>query len=70
MKSKLKVIYQKETETIRQLPENYLLAHKCNRRWVCDPDLACDRAIAIKLFRMCLNYDVRYGSGQNLVNCL
>jgi hypothetical protein len=26
------VIYQKATETIRQMPENYLLAHRVNGR--------------------------------------
>lgn len=39
---KQQLVYQETTDTIRQMPENYLIAHRQNGRWVSDPDLgAC-----------------------------
>jgi len=69
-KKKMKIIYQPESETIRQMPENYLLAHKTENRWICEPDLACNKKTAIKVFKLLLNHSVKYGSGDNLISYL
>jgi hypothetical protein len=67
-KKKIKVIYQQESETIRQIPENYLLAGKVKNRWVCEPYLACNKKVAIKIFKLLFNHSIKYGSGENLIN--
>ena len=63
----MEVIYQAASETIRQMPENYLLAHKRNGAWVCEPDLAANRNIAVRIFKALFNYDVKYGTGENII---
>jgi hypothetical protein len=47
----MKIIYQKESETIRQMPENYLIAHKSNGSWKSEPDLAANLEICVKVYR-------------------
>lgn len=64
------VIYQKATETIRQMPENYLLAHRTFGRWVCDPDIAANQKISSAIFLELFNYEYRYGSGEKLLETL
>ena len=64
------VIYQKATETIRQMPENYLQAHRISGRWVCDPDIAANQEIASAIFLELFNYESRYGSGEKLLETL
>ena len=60
----MKVIYAEGSETIRQMPENYLLAHRRDGRWLCEPDLAADRKLAVKVFKAILSYEVKYGNGE------
>lgn len=58
-----KVIYEKETGTIRQMPENYLLAYKHFHKgyWICDPDFAADWKIVKKLFRIIFfSHEIRW----------
>jgi hypothetical protein len=66
----MEIIYQKGTETIRQMPENYLLAHRTFGRWVCDPDIAANKEICTTIFLELFNYDSRYGSGEKLLETL
>jgi hypothetical protein len=54
------VIFEKGTETIRQMPENYLLAHRTFGRWVCDPDIAANQKICTAIFLELFNYESRY----------
>lgn len=44
-------IYNEYSESIRQMPQNYLIAHKSNHAWKCEPDLAADMDFATKVFR-------------------
>lgn len=44
-------IYNEYSESIRQIPENYLIAHKSNGAWKCEPDLAADMGFATKVFK-------------------
>lgn len=43
--------YCEYSESIRQMPENYLIAHKSNRAWLCEPDLAANMDFATRVFR-------------------
>lgn len=46
------LIYQEESKTIRQMPENYLIAHKqLGTAWVSDPDLAADKGLCMEVYR-------------------
>jgi len=62
------IIFEESTDTIRQVPENYLLAERVQIRWVCDPDLACDKLLAHKVFMATLDYDWKYASGPAFAN--
>jgi hypothetical protein len=57
--------FERSSNTIRQLPENYLIAHWLGDhplwgRWICDPDPACDRDLAVKVFLELFNFDSAY----------
>jgi hypothetical protein len=67
MKKKQTLFYSKGSETIRQAPENYLIAKKDQNRWVTDPDLACNQKFATKIFKALFIFDNVYGSGENLL---
>jgi len=60
--------YEQSTETIRQLPQNYLIAYKRDGGWICDPDAAADKELATRVFKSLFNYDVRYGDGLKLLS--
>ena len=66
--SKPTVIYQSSSRTIRQMPQNYLLAQKdVGGRWICDADPAADTHVATTLFRIILKeHRLRYGHGDHL----
>jgi hypothetical protein len=60
--------YQKSTDTIRQLPENYCIAYKINNRWICDPDIAANRDLSNKVFNVLFEHEFRYGDGLKLLS--
>jgi hypothetical protein len=62
------LIYQPASETIRQMPQNYLVAHKSENRWICEPDLAADKELSMKVFKALFEYNNKYGSGENLLS--
>jgi len=65
------VIYQEGSDTIRQMPENYLLAHRTALgRWICDPDLAANKEISVAIFLELFNYESRYCGGKKLIETL
>ena len=41
--------YCDKSETIRQMPQNYMLAKFEHNRWVMEPDLAADRNVVVSL---------------------
>jgi len=58
------------SNTIRQMPENYLIAHfdSISRNWVCIPDSACSKVLATRVFLELFNYESKYTkSGLNLL---
>lgn len=62
------LVYNVATETIRQEPQNYLIAHKENGRWICEPDLAADQELAKRVFNALFDHDTKYGDGLNLLS--
>lgn len=70
--------YCKYSSTIRQMPENYLIAHQLNSGaikqirpmtpyWVSIPDLAANIDLTTKVFQALFDFDTKYGSGLNLL---
>jgi hypothetical protein len=44
--------YQEGSGSIRQMPENYLVAHRRNHGgWISEPDLAADPSLCMKVYR-------------------
>jgi hypothetical protein len=65
------LIYQEGSGSIRQMPDNYLVAHRGNNGgWVSDPDLAADPALCVKVYRTINHsYANRYkATGQEVVD--
>ena len=61
------LVYQYTTETIRQMPQNYLIAHKKGRAWVCEPDLASDKELATRVFLALFEFNNKYSDGLGLL---
>ena len=61
------LFYSKGSDTIRQAPENYLIATKVHNKWICDPDPACNQKFAVKIFKALFTFDNAYGTGENLL---
>ena len=72
------LVYEPGSETIRQMPENYMIAHRSidanspdwREYWIADPDVACNPVLAIDLFILLLNYEGRYATGEELMRRL
>ena len=64
------LVFSRGTSTIRQYPENYLIAHKESGRWICEPDLACNKGLAIQVFTALLDYNAKYGSNASILRIL
>lgn len=64
------IVFSTSTNTIRQMPQNYLLAIKNNGAWHLDFDLACSPVFARKVTTAYLNYSVKHGTGENFIECL
>ena len=63
----MKLIYQAGSDTVRQMPENYLVAYRRERRWICDPDPSADVELATKVFILLFQFGYKYGSGAAIV---
>lgn len=62
------LIYQPETETIRQMPQNYCIATKSKGYWMIDFDIAADEELVLRVAKALFVFDNRYGSGLNLLS--
>ena len=65
------LFYCKYSDTIRQAPENYLIAKKDpsdQQRWICDPDLAANKELATKIFHALFTFEAHYGTGLFVLN--
>jgi hypothetical protein len=56
----MRLEHQRSTGTIRQQPQNYLIAHWADSCWICDPDLAADPDLAVAVFRELLKFEHKY----------
>lgn len=64
-------VYNVYSDTVRKMPENYLVAHRVNGRWTVDPDKALDTEIACICFRIVFDsHPLTYGSGDVLASKL
>ena len=79
------LVYEKGSETIRQRPQNYLIAQRvqsvsnigedapsqAHARWVCDPDLAADRDLIQKVFSVIISsFEMKYATVEELAEAL
>lgn len=65
------LIFQEGSNTIRQMPENYLVAHFDNtqRCWICDPDLAAKEEFVLRTAKALLKWENKYQKdGNELLN--
>jgi len=62
------LVFNEATQTIRQMPENYLIAGKIQNRWVCDPDIAANKELATRVYLALFDFNARYGDGLNLLS--
>ena len=62
------LVYNAATDTIRQMPQNYLIAYREHGRWICDTDGAADQGLAVQVFLRLYKYDYQYGTPENLIN--
>jgi hypothetical protein len=66
-----KLRYENYSDTIRQMPQNYLIASKKCNRWLCEPDLEVDVNLAVIVFKSLLIYENKYETdGNNLLKKL
>lgn len=57
-------IFDEKNQTLRQMPQNYLLAQRINKKWHCVPDRAANKLIVMTLFELLFDeYDALYGDG-------
>lgn len=69
-KRNLNLVFESYSNTLRQMPENYLIAHLKDfkiKTWVCEPDLAADRKLSIKVFAALLTYENKYQQDGNVL---
>ena len=61
------LFYCNKSDTIRQAPQNYLIAHRTYNSWICDPDLASDKILASAVFLALFDYDLKYGKPEIII---
>lgn len=67
-RAKNKLTITCDGDTIRQMPQNYLIAHRhYGGRWVCDPDISADKRLCQQIFDRLFDFDYRYGSAEKLI---
>lgn len=65
------VVYCDYSQTIRLMPQNYLLAHKArpsNNYWVMEPDLAAPLGYVLLVTQVLMAFDCKYGTGEDIVH--
>ena len=63
-----KLIFDESSNTIRQMPENYLIAQCINNQWLCTPDLATNKELATRVFIALFDFETKYSNGNNLLS--
>lgn len=60
------IVYCKGSNTIRLMPQNYLIANN-KQRWLMEPDLACPSKFVLLVTEVLLNHPCKYGSGEFVI---
>jgi hypothetical protein len=50
------------------MPQNYCIAYKRDNRWICEPDLAADKDLSMRVFTALFEYENKYGTGLELLS--
>jgi hypothetical protein len=61
------LVYQPGSDTIRQMPQNYLIAHWEKGNWHMEPDLAADIDLVILVTRALMIYELKFEQDGNLL---
>ncbi|MEN8122938.1 MAG: hypothetical protein ABFS35_21540 [Bacteroidota bacterium] len=62
------LVYNEPTNTIRQMPQNYLIARGTINGWTTDGvDMAADKDLATRVFLELFNFESKYGTGLELL---
>lgn len=72
MKQKPYLVYDEYTDTIRQMPGNYMIARRRNiyDYWIVDPDISANKNLATKVFLALFIFDLKYGKGETIIKYL
>jgi hypothetical protein len=71
MKKQLTVYsYCEGSNTIRTMPQNYIIAKNESGRWVCDPDCAVPVKMAVHAMSVLHSYEAKYCDGFELLAML
>jgi len=64
-----KIIYEEHSDTIRVMPQNYLLCHfgKCGH-WICDPDSSVNANLVILTFKILACEGYRFRKHNEIIN--
>ncbi len=65
-KQGLSITYCGGSETLRQMPENYLLGIKHEENWLICPDKSAEIDIIISVFKTTFPYEARYLTGEEI----
>lgn len=65
----MEIVYCKYSDTIRLMPQNYLLCHwSSSGNWVCDPDSAVGEDLCNLVFKVLIFEAYRFKSANKIVN--
>lgn len=64
------IIYQPSSETLRFMPNNFLIAFKHNGRFIYDIDLGLDKKNASKIYEACHSFEMKWGGGNQVAKKL
>jgi hypothetical protein len=54
------LVYNHATQTIRQMPQNYLIAQYNGFSWHSEPDLAADKELALRVYLALFDHETKY----------
>lgn len=62
------LVAQEGGKSIRQYPQNYIMAWKNgDREWIIHPDLACDKELVMLMFKRNMEFEFRYCNAETLI---
>jgi hypothetical protein len=71
------LVLSEDGDCIRQMPQNYLVAQRVHKNdfqkngvWVSEPDLACNKALAVRVYLALFEFEVKYGSGEAILKAV